>query len=663
MDNQDKRKLIEQTELSDVLQLIFEENIFEGTPTYEIVGVIQQMNNDIQKGLLYNQEFLKKFELQKYQLTSIIKKIDEKTRVEILTDTEFVKNELKFENYEIVDITKTLSNDMDKDKIINMYQISGYNKLEIFKTCSDGYKMDQLLNNEDLRRNEDIDILREMDLKEVYKFINKNKNFFKEKDIHIHEITCHLDSEKQKDFINNLEDLEISVGEKKTIFATLKPEVKQSIDRTELPKEYKTALEIKTTEYGRIDELEFDRDTEDYRGLDSLICINPEKYTEEQRKALLKLCDVCPDMKVLNSLDEKVTFSSNGVDYKEAEEWISSVMQEIKPEYSKLQKMAVIDNAIGKRVSYTPDFGTEVFDWKKSRALWKIISSGYGVCNGISRVEQYMLERVDIESELISSGSHAFLKIKDVEIPNEEGQMVRGDTIIDPTWNLTVHRIGGRPNNFCINYEQARKEDINANGRDQECHKNDEKLQDVKLFLDDKNLREMFTSVGLADREGRFPVKSLIEKSNQIDAQFASQPSENIKNQFLLLKSMCPEFATCQNSSMCVIRDILLHHENIRFNKCVASRVYNKSDEDKEPILYVYIDSNDIGRKFYVASKENGQFVEQSQEEFEKNYECYQTDLTNAKGLRPWENNKKTKQEEDLSKSSGKMVAEEGEER
>lgn len=590
MDNQDKRKLIEQTEIRDVLQLIFEENVFEGTPSYEIVGVIQQMNSDIQKGLLYNQEFLKKVELQKYQLTSIIKKMDEKTRFEILTDTEFVKNELKFESYEIVDITKTLSNDMDKDKIINMYQISGYNKLEIFKTCSDGYKIDQLLNNEDLRKNEDIDILREMDLKEVYKFINENKNFFKEKDIHIHEITCHLDSEKQKDFINNLEDLEISVGEKKAIFATLKPEVKQSIDRTELPKEYKTALEIKTTEYGRIDELEFDRDAEDYRGLDSLICINPEKYTEDQRKAL-------------------------------------------------------------------------VFVWQKSRALWKIISSGYGVCNGISRVEQYMLERVDVESELISSGSHAFLKIKDVEIPNEEGQMVRGDTIVDPTWNLTVHRIGGRPNNFCINYEQARKEDIDANGRDQECHKNDEKLQDVKLFLDDKNLREVFTSVGLADREGRFPVKSLIEKSNQIDAQFASQPSENIKNQFLLLKSMCPEFATCQNSSMSVIRDILLHHENIRFNKCVASRVYDKSDEDKEPILYVYIDSNDIGRKFYVASKENGQFVEQSQEEFEKNYECYQTDLTNAKGIRPWKNNKQIKQEEDLSKSSGKMVAEEGEER
>ena len=48
-------------------------------------------------------------------------------------------------------------------------------------------------------------------------------------------------------------------------------------------------------------------------------------------------------------------------------------------------------------------------------------------------------------------------KIKDIELPLANGESVKGNTIIDPTWNLTSHRFGGKPNNFCISYEEARK--------------------------------------------------------------------------------------------------------------------------------------------------------------------------------------------------------------
>ena len=83
----------------------------------------------------------------------------------------------------------------------------------------------------------------------------------------------------------------------------------------------------------------------------------------------------------------------------------------IQEDWSDLQKIAYIDYRIGKKISYTPDFNTEVSNDGAARALWKIIASGYGVCNGIAQIEQYMLKRVGIESEMVSAETHAFLKV------------------------------------------------------------------------------------------------------------------------------------------------------------------------------------------------------------------------------------------------------------
>ena len=77
--------------------------------------------------------------------------------------------------------------------------------------------------------------------------------------------------------------------------------------------------------------------------------------------------------------------------------------------------------------------------------------------------------------------------------------------------------------------------------------------------------------------------------------------------------------------------DALLSNENLRFNKCVVNRVYNRTDKEKRPILFVYIDSNELGQKFYFANKDEGQFVGLSQEEFIKQFECYEEDLKKHK--------------------------------
>lgn len=509
-----------------------------------------------------------------------------------------------------------------------------------------------------------LDILGLLDIETLHQFLQECKEFCNTIGIRPYEIVRVFHAEKQKEFVANLEKFNLTLNEKKEILATLKEEAKQEIDTTNFPEEYKIALSISTSVYtGRVI-LNLDRNLEDYRGLDALMKINPERFDEEQRKKFLQLCDICPNMEVSNEVGYAIQFFSTPDEYKKAEEWITSLINDLNPSYSKLQKMAIIDHAIGKKISYAPDYDTEVFNPKDTRALWKIVDSGYGVCNGISVVEQYILQRIGIESEIIQSENHAFLKAKNIELPDENGKIVKGDTIIDPTWNLASHRFNAIPDNFCINYEKARRLDIDENGTDSNSHKNDSELRNVTLSLNEHNLRVLFTSVGLADKEGQFPIKDLIEKSKILHETYANEPEKNIKKQFLLLSQVCPEFAMCQNSTMRVLRDILLSDEHFNFRKCAIHRVYDKADEEKRPVLFVYIDFKELGKKFYFADKVLGQFVELPQEEFTKQFECYEEDLERANGLRPWESQEQEKQDVDLFRSSVALEnSEKGEER
>lgn len=483
-------------------------------------------------------------------------------------------------------------------------------------------------------------MLRSLNVEELSEFLTNHRKFCKEQNIHPFEITKALDSERQKEFLSKLEQCNLTLNEKREILTTLRQEVKQGLDTTNLPKEYATAIQI-PTKYGGQIEFEFDRDFEEYRGLDNLITVFPEDFTPEQRKRFMEFCDICPNAEVLNSLND-VAYPSSTTEYKEGEEWISSVIDNIPSEYIQAQKIAIIDNAIGKKISHTPTDGTEVFEPKNSKALWKVISKGYGVCNGVAKVEQYMFKRIDVKSEIVSGHEHAFLKLIDVELPLATGKIVKGNTTMDPNWNLARQRFGGMPDNFCITYEQARKNDLTSLGLDSQAHKNDEKLQDATIGLDEQSLRTLHTSVGLADEEGMFPLKNLVEKSNAINEMYADNPEENLKHQFLVLSQACPEFATCQNSTMSALR-IILDFDKLKANRCVINRVYDKTDKDKNAVVYVYLDSKVSGKSFFFADKDTGQFVQLPQEEFINRFECYKQDLKNLGGIRPWEDRPKEK--------------------
>lgn len=562
---------------------------------------------------------------------------DENKKLEMLRDDSIISN---FENYQIIDIIVGLSENKKQQilydrSFIEKYNFSNDELLDIILTLSNNGKV-KILEIEQLEFNKDskMQILNSLDILTLCEFLKYNKEFCTKNNIHLYEIVTELDSERQRELVEKLESMNLTLGEKKEILVTLNCDVKQIINSGDFSQEYKNTIRIPTKYRNNRIEVLLDPniELETYRGLDKLMRpMFAEQFTEEQRNTFMQLCDICPNLKVISSLSNESILVSTGAEYKEAEEWITSILDNLDPKYSKAQKIAVIDNAIGKKISYTPDKGTEVFDEYDSRALWKIISSGYGVCNGIARVEQYILERIGISSEIVSSDNHAFLKLKDIELPLANGQIKKGNTILDPTWNLASHKFGGKPNSFCISYEEARKNDIDTDGKDHNCHKNDEELKDATLSLDEQSLRQLFTSVGLADKDGKFPINELIEKSRVLDKIYKNQPNENIFHQFLLISQVCPEFAICQEETMTILKDILLNNENLEFNICIINRVYDKTDREKKPILYVYIDSNELGEKFYFADKNKRQFIELPQEEFINQYECYEEDLKNSK--------------------------------
>lgn len=433
------------------------EDIMNDVTSYQIVGIIKEMSDNGKKQLLHNQEFIEKYQISGYELKSIVSSLTDEAKVEVLMDIDLIKNQLDFEDFKIVDLVKELSSEEAKDKIIEIYQFTNYQKTDILETCSNSYKLDVLLKEKSFNKINIFNILQTLDANILSEFLVEHKEFCSENGISPYEIINKLDTKQQEEFLVNLENINLTLSEKREILATLKTDVKQSIDITNFPEEYKSALSVQTTEYDGKVILDFEKNLEDYRGLDSLISINPEKFTKKQRIKFIELCDICPNLEVRSNLNDTVTFYSTATEYKEAEEWINSIIDNLNSKYSKAQKMAVIDNAIGKKISYSPDFDTEVFNSADCRALWKVISSGYGVCNGLAKVEQYMLNRIGIQSELVSSDTHTFLKIKDMEFPLANGKIARGNTILDPTWNLTNHRFGGKPDNFCISNEQARK--------------------------------------------------------------------------------------------------------------------------------------------------------------------------------------------------------------
>lgn len=429
------------------------------------------------------------------------------------------------------------------------------------------------------------------------------------------------------------------------------------MNKSKLSREYRTAIDMEFDGFNGII-VDFEKDLNNYQGLDENIYIQATDLSDDEREKFKDLCEICPKIRISDELGlGKCTVQ----EYKNGEKWISTVLEGIESNWSDIQKIAYVDNQIGKKISYSPDFDTEIFSPIDARTLWKIIDTGYGVCNGIAQVEQYILGRIGINSLMVTGKNHTFLKLSNIETENKKGEKVKGNTILDPTWNLTAHRYGCKPLNFCRSYEQIRKQDI-KDGKDKYCHKNDEMLEDATLDLGEESLRKIFKSIGVTDKDGFFPIRNLVSKYEDID-KLKLSGSECIKKQLQALVQYCPEFCACHNSTLGILGEIIIENKNLQFDECILGRVYEKNDKTKQPVLYLYINLSQEGRRFYFADKENKEFTELDQKDFEKRFECYEQDIERNNGIKPWKKRLEEHIIGDLSKKPEEISNKKGEDR
>lgn len=358
---------------------------------WEVLNVLLSLSDETKKKILYDEEFIAKYSLDTYCLSEIAHTLSKKSKEELLEDSDYIKNKLQFVSSDIVRLIEALSGEETRIKMIQRYSLNPDCKIELIETLSEKNKVRVIIEDNDLTASNKIALFSLLELDALNELFTTYIKDLESQGIRPYQVVMRIEPEKQLEFIDMIEDMGFTDTDKLEIFATLKPETKEKVNTSNLKEEYKRAISIETKKKSEEVIVDLDRDLMDYKGLDNIMGAYPEEYTEEQRKRFKELCNICPDMKVYNVLG--YLYDSKTAEYLEAEEWIDTVIGKLKPEYSDAQKLTVIDNEIGKKISYSPDFDTEVSKVSDARALWRIITSGYGICNGIATVEKYILSR------------------------------------------------------------------------------------------------------------------------------------------------------------------------------------------------------------------------------------------------------------------------------
>ena len=609
----------------------------------QIETLVGSLGEEIKFSLLHSTEFTSNIE--KTSLIGIICSLSEERKLEFLSDKIFIQKVLQLKQYDISYIAESLETDASKDNVIKLYQFRKIDIMSIVRTFSEEGKKHIILSNVYELSEADLEIIAStFSVSTLVEFLEQNEKALKEKGIKSYRIVRYmLTKEKQLEFIGQLEKLNISMENKAQILAMLDEDVKSRIDTSNFNQEYIEALQMDSL-YGVI-YVDINEPFEKYRNLGDLAAINPLELSSEGKAKLEELFEVCPQIRIIDDLNIS---SSTIEEYRIGEAWIKEVIDGINEEWTDIQKLAYADHAVGKRISYSPDFETEVWNKDDARPLWKIIASGYGVCNGISQVEQYILGKIGIETEMVSSEKHTFLKIKNIEIPNREGGVSKGDTIVDPTWNLANHKYDAFPENFCKSYEEIRKEDKKDDGTDTKAHEIEGEEENTTIGLDEQSLREIFASIGLANKDGSFKIETFMSVAEIVDLSNLGEVV-SVEQKLLGLSKYYTEFANSPKETTKILRSIITYGKKLDFNKCVIDRVYEREDTNKSPVLYVHIDLPESGKHFYVADKGTKSFVRMSEEEFEAKFECYEMDIQKSHGNKPWRGTRKVVSERNVS--------------
>ena len=525
-------------------EIIFNPKFFSEFDTYTLKELfnpkaIEQLLEDKEKRKLFK-------DFSSFDYRALIDKLDDDKKLDFLEDTDNY-NDIGLNNFDFTNIVESMKNDDTIKKLLSSSLIDDKNIGEVLRVLDDKYTINCLEQKDDrISKNSFIRAVSSLNnVDNVIDVCNGFPELFKKYDCDLRDIFSFIYKKDKKDFLERIDEINFSNDMKRDCFVCLEKDVLSLLDRNKIDDYYKKILDLDydyDSFWGPQLIFNFNRDVEEYRGLDKFLQINPKNFSKEEKEKLFELAKVCPKIQIDSDM-----FGGQSIEsYAKAEKWIDSIIDTIDPNMSDVQKIYIIDEAVGKKISYSPAYGKENTDYIVVRQLWNIINSGYGVCNGIAEIESYMLNKIGIENEMISTGRHAFLKIKNLHV---DGKNV-GNSILDPTWNLSENRVGDRPEWFLVSYENAKK--MNPSG----SHTNDEKLEDVKYHLNRDSMERELMKIGRVDKDGKFPFERKLEMLDEFYEK-NDDPNKLILSCLKFVQENVPDFINCQSTTESLLSILL----------------------------------------------------------------------------------------------------------
>ena len=645
-------------ELEDVkTEIIFNPKFFSQFDDYTLK---QLLNPKAIEYLLEDKEKRKLFNnFSSFDYRNLIVKLDDDKKIKFLEDTDNY-NDIGFNKMDFTEIVETIKNDDVIEKLLNSSLVDNKNIGDVLKVLDDKYTIN-CLEQKDGRFDKNSFIRAISSLKNVDNLIdvcNEFKELFEKYDCDLQDIFSFIyNNDKQVDFLERIDEFNFDYDKKRECFVGVKEDVLSLLDRAKIADEYKKVLDL-DYDYGSFwgPQLIFNlnRDVEEYRGLDKFLRINPKSFSKKERGKLFELAKVCPKIQIVSDI-LGIFCGQNIESYVNAEKWIDSIIDTIDPNMSDVQKIYIIDEAIGKKISYSPVWGKENEDTIVVRQLWNVINSGYGVCNGIAEVENYMLNKIGIESEMIYTKRHAFLKIKNL---NVDGKNV-GNSILDPTWNLSENRVGDRPEWFLVSNDMAQIFDSNGH------HKNDEKLQYANYHLDKNTMEKELKGIGRVDKDGKFPFEKKLEALDEFYEK-NDDPNQLILACLKTVQDNVSDFINCQETTKSLLswtlnRLINKDSEKLKVREGTqVVEVYKKGDETRSPINLVQVVKENGDVFFSYGDKETNSFVVTNEEWISKNFSSYDVDKEKNNGREIWDLTEYLEDKSDYSEKENEEDKEKG---
>ncbi len=340
----------------------------------------------------------------------------------------------------------------------------------------------------------------------------------------------------------------------------------------------------------------------------------PRVESEEYYKGLLQFVQNCWD-----GIYIKHNFLSqaNKEEFLCGEKIINAVIQEINQNWNTKQKLAYVHYKIGKLISYVPDYNYNIRTTNSptisgTRNIWKSLFDSKSICNGIIAIEQNILSRLGIKTNELSSGVHSYLLTEAED----------GNIITDATWDLTSSLYGGKPNYFGITYEELCMQEDKVS----KSHRLIDPPQRV-IKIDDDELREIYYSIGLIDKNRLFPLP-ILGKTQEINSQNYNSIEEKITSFFDMFINEFSEEA----KHLCETRNILqqcLEEIGIESNSITTKFVYDKSDTQcLRPYLIIHINNENINSKIFFINTDKMMVEEIEVQSFDKQYMTHKLDTT-----------------------------------